>query len=767
MNLVANLQGLPMNDFSGGMTDFYVEAPLNRYELADNCLITPNKKLTLRPGSLLLYPNTPQTPAGNQRVATYINYDHDAFLIQGVGVSLYYVNTIFHTLLGPTGNEPFNQGDNNSLVASAQWNRHVIVSNDAFANPQKIYRDSAGALQIRTAGLPAVEPVPTVTTPDPGTVVEYIYLFIFTVNYLVDSTQFLTAGPTRQVIVKAATAPDVSPIVVSDIPVLDNGVINNWDTANVVVEIYRTKDAGTQFFKVGQVANGTTTFTDSMSDDTLGNQQEAYTNGGVLDNDPPPPCKYVHIANSSCYYAHIKEDGEIIPNRVRQSKPGIIDAAPGASFIDVEEDVVGISSVRGFVVVLCKKAIYRLDGAFDALGQGSIVYTKINDTAGCVSNKSIVQTVDGIYWAGNDGFYYSDAYRVYKISNNFNNTYKSLISTDQQKKNITGAYEELNRRVWWAVQKDGSSLDNDACFILDLRWGITEESTFTTASGGESFNPTSIIFFNKQFVRGDKHGYTIVHDEAILTDPRVDPFKLTSLWGTRTIIWDFKSASTNFGDSKNRKWVPRIVTALKNDSNISLQIYSNNDDGRQILPLSPIRFRGNILWGDPGITWGDDSILWNKTGLIDSLRKFPASSLRCSYKQVRLTNAFVNVLNSDQYGTVTVTRPPISPATDNLRTVTLDDTTFVFDVTDIDYYVSFETDNYTNNYQVVDFTTDTLTIVDPSGTAPIAPNLKWTLRGYPKGEVFDLLSITLLYAATSPSQPHATTTAAADGAPAT
>lgn len=765
MNTENNLQPLEFADFSGGVTDNYVEAPLNRYQSADNLLITPNKKLLLRPGSALLDPAFPQTPDGNTRIGSFINYDHDSNLLQQVGRDVFYIKSGWNNMKGPTGNPFFNAGDTNSLVASSQWNRHVILSNDAFASIQKVFRDGSGTLQVRTAGLPRL-PVDPIATPGVGSK-SFLYAFLYEVPYTVDTVLFETFGPTREIApVMSAADPGITPIVISGIPVLDNGSTENWDTDNVVVQIYRTTDNGISFFKVGEVPNGTTTFSDTVSDTDLPFNEPLYTSGGRLDNDPPPPAKYVHIVNGTCLYAHIKEDGQTLTNRIRQSLPNIIDSAPGASFVDVEEEITGISSVRGIPVVLCKKAIYRLDGTFDELGRGAITYQKINDTAGCVSHKGIVQTVDGIFWPGNDGFYYSDGYKVIKISNGFNVTYKSLVSNETQKKNIVGAYEELNRRVWWAVQIDGSSLDNDACYILDLRWGVSEESSFTTISGGASFNPTAVTFFSKEFVRGDKHGYAFRHSDDLLTDPRVDQFSDTSQWGVQTIIWDFKSASTNFGDSKNRKWVPRVVTALKNDSNISLQIISNNDDSRQVKPLSPIRFRGNILWGALDVIWGDDSILWNKQGLISNLRRFPAGSLRCMYKQIQLTNAYVNIIGSDSFGTVSVSVPPPTVLDTNEKTVTLDDSVnFSWDVSDIDYYISFANDLYTNTYKVVAFTPSELTVLDPDDTAPVQNGQHWVLRGFPKAEVFDLLSFTLFFVSTSPSQKNAATTAGEDGLP--
>lgn len=735
-------QPLEINDFSGGITDNYVDAPLNRYQKADNLLITTNRKLLTRPGSRLFDETNFQTPNGNNRVGTLINYDNDSTLFVHSGMDIFFIDGVWQKLLGPTGNTVFNQGNYSTKVAFAQWNKHLFVANEEYATVQKIYRDDNGDIQLRTAGLPNLASDPVVTAGAAGAN-NYLYQFIYHYTYLVDTVEYQDFGPTTQVSLQNAAAPDMNAVAITAIPVLSNGLTENWDTTAIKVKIYRTINNGTTFYFVGEVTNGTTIFNDNVSDATLQLGETLYTTGGVVDNDPPPLCKYLHVTNGICWYLGIKEGSEEFLNRIRQSIQDDLDSAPVDFFIDVEEEGRGISSVRGIPVVLCEKNIYRLDGIFDELGRGGITYQKINDTAGCVSHTSIVQTIDGIFWAGNDGFYYSDAYRVQKISNEFNDTYKVLVQNETQKKNITGCYDEENNRIIWCVQTDPSSLDNDAWFILDLRWGIKPDSSFTTASGGLSFAPTSLVLFNKEIIRADKRGYVFKHNENLLTDPKVDVFALPSEWGYETIVWDYRSASMNFGSSFIRKWVPKISISAKNKSNLSLQIRSNNDDNRQVLPLSPIRFRGNIVWGDIEVEWGDDTVIWGKDGIIDEVRRFPAKSLRCDYKQIQMTNAFVNITNSDTLGTATVTAGTTT-FDENIRYIELDNLVdFKWPTEAVGYYISFEADNYELEYAVITRSDSVITIVDSEGTAPVQEEVKWVLRGKPKNEVFNLLAYVL------------------------
>lgn len=745
-------QSLEVNDFSGGITDNYVDAPPNRYQKADNFFVTTSRKLRSRPGSEIYDPINYQTPNGNNRIGTLINYDNSATLFVHSGQDIFYIDTTWQKLSGPSGYSVFPTATFSTKASHAQWNRQLFVSNEAFDRVKKIYRDNTGTIQLRTAGLPTPASNPTVTAGAAGAN-NYLYEFLYFYSYFVDSVEYQDFSSTVQVALSSAAAPDVNAVAITNIPVLTNGVTESWDTANIKVKIYRTTNNGTTLYYIGEVTNGTTSYNDNTADSAIdGLAETLYTTGGVVSNSAPPLAKYLHVTNGICWYAHIKDGTEIFENRVMQSIQDDPDSVPVDFFTDVEESIEGISSVRGIPVVLCKKAIYRIDGLFDELGRGGLTYQKINDTAGCVSHNSIVQTIDGIFWAGNDGFYYSDAYKVLKISNEFNETYKTLVQNATQKKNITGTYDEENNRIIWAVQTDAGSLDNDTWYILDLKWGIKPDSVFTTASGGLSFAPSAIVVFNKELIRADKRGYLFRHNDTLLTDPRVDVFALPSAWGFQTIVWDYRSASMNLGSNFVRKWVPKISISAKNRSNLSLQIISNNDDNRQVLPLSPIRFRGNVIWGDIEVTWGDEDIVWGKDGIIDEIRRFPAKSLRCDFKQVQLTNAFVNVTNSDTLGTVT-NAAGTTPFDQNIRYITLDDSVnFDWPREVIDYYISFESDNYELEYQVFTRTDNTITIVDSEDTSPIGSNLKWVLRGKPKNEVFDLVSYVLHYQFLSDSQ---------------
>lgn len=733
-------QTLEIDDFSGGMTDHYINCPTNRGQLFENLFILPNKKLLSRWGSELDDESNAQIPAGNQRIGALINYNNSSTLFVQSAKKLYYRNpSAYTTLTGPSGNDVFNAGATTNFISYSEWNRHLFVTNDAFAYVSKIYSDGSGTLRVRTAGLPAMAQ-PTVTAGTAGAS-SYLYAFHYFYTYTIGTEVFEDRGPVVQVELASSVEPSVSTNPITNIPVLANGSDYNYDTANIKVHIFRTLNGGADFFKIGEVTNGTTTFNDTISDASAEDGEPLYTTGGVLDNDPPPLCKYAHIVNNVAYYGHVKDDSQVFPNKYRISVPFDPDSCPGSFEDTVEDEITGVSSVQSIPIIFCKRHVYRSEGTFDEFGRGNLNHTRISDTAGCISALSAVQAEGGLFWAGNDGFYYTDGYRVLKVSDHLNTTYATYIATMAETKRIVGCFNEKHRRIEWTVQADSASSDNETVVCLELRWGISPEMVFTTMAGGTSFFPTHRCYFNRQVYRADYRGFVFVEDEDAVADPKVDLTKTADTWERETIIYNYMGPALNFGTTLGRKWVPKAVITLGNYGNVSVQPNAINDDGGSVRALKEIRFRGSFFWGDDEFLWGNSECEWRGGGVLEHWRRMPARGLRLSYFQMQLTNALTVVANSDLFGDVTV-----DPA---LETATLVDSTVNWTSDAVDYFLYFEADSYVTSYQVTERTSaQVLKFIDPGGNSPSGTQ-SWLLKGYKKGERMNLLGYGVQYGAGS------------------
>ena len=243
------------------------------------------------------------------------------------------------------------------------------------------------------------------------------------------------------------------------------------------MEIYRTTNGGTTSYRVGSVTNGTTTFTDSVSDADLVLNSVLYTDGGVLEHDQPPPSKYISVANNTACYSHPKIGTETDPTGFILSVPGNPDAVPGSFLEHVESDITGASSVGKYHLLFARDSVWRVEGVFDELGRGAVEAVEISRQKGCVSHNSIVKipatgfSGEGVVFAGVDGFYFSDGYDVRQISTHLVPSYSNIVSATANEPKIYGRYDAKENRVHWSCYDTSiTGDDNNRTFILDLNF---------------------------------------------------------------------------------------------------------------------------------------------------------------------------------------------------------------------------------------------------------------------------------------------------------
>lgn len=729
--MIIDTQPLEVEDFTGGITDYFIDGRPDQAEVMDNLFINPNKKPVTRWGSSIFVPQ--QIPLGLFRISN-IDFLDDRMLTFSQRRVYETDGSTYTELVGPGSDPCFDVGDVNSVISSSEWQGHLLLANSNYASPQKVYIDDVGNFQLRNAGLPAFPAGVSIANP-PGAGSTYLYTFVLKYDYKVFDVSFTDRGPTFAygTIVTGGTITSGNGAVIT-LPT-SLAAAENWDEANIDVEIYRTINGGTDYFLVTTVPLGTANYTDEVEDADLLTNLGLYTNQGAsLSNGTPPRCKLLHVVNNVCYYADLQTGADDDEYLVRQSIPDDVDSVPESFFARAEQKVKGLSSIYDRPILLCDRYIYRIDNIIAASGAGNMDLRKIDDRAGCVSSDSIVQTHKGLFWAGAEGFYWSDGFLVKKISNHLNVTYQKITSNDTRKARIQGAYDAATERVIWTASIDDGSNEPDRFFVLDLKWRYTggtpddEESCFTTVSGDIYFRPTAVAINQGKIYRGDTRGYVLEHTADKFTDPKIDTTVAIGDWELMTIIHDYTSCFIDFGTKFLRKFVPRMLVSAANTTNLSLAISSSNDNNRVTGDLAPIRYRGNITWGDDLPLWGDAEARWNSQGLIETWRRFPAKNLRCNYKQIRLTNAQVQIITSELLGTATVDGVA--------KTATLGGSSKWLN-NSVDFVISFENDDYTEEYVISQRTDTTLTFLDPNGKAPTG-SYKWVVSGKPKGEVLEL-----------------------------
>ena len=307
-------QALEVKDFSGGIKDSFVGAQSNKGQAFTNVVIRPDGKLESRDGCEVFDSSYYQVPFTTTRKRVdSIQRFKDSNLYQTQN-KVYHINSGFVEIVGPSSNSAFPatsvEFDQNSY---AEWNNHLISTNDRRQRPVFIFKDGVN-YRLRTVGLPKIDATGITFSAGVGT--SRLYTFVHAYTYTIDGVEFvMRSAPSTP-----RTYTGAIPNSIGAIPVLSNGSTGNYDTANIKIEIYRTEDALDVFYKVGEVTNGTTTFSDTVADGVLDSGLLLYTETDDLDYDQPPECKYVVQQNGCVYYLNIKDSlGDVYPYRLVQA----------------------------------------------------------------------------------------------------------------------------------------------------------------------------------------------------------------------------------------------------------------------------------------------------------------------------------------------------------------------------------------------------------------------------------------------------------------
>lgn len=755
-----SIRPLTMDTFDGGIVDSYLNTDANRYLRADNLFLDENKNLYTRPGTSILPVRVPAELTFKAVTGCYFSDDPFGSGLFIVGRRAYTGSGLMTEVPGYDGNGALAGKQEGSLEQGIFYLRQFLVcpngtsitGSRAPTMPQRIYQKQDFTFQAVTLGLPALASTPAASsTAGAG---NFVYAFHMAYT-LTDSqgTQFLERGPVTQLSVPSASPPDVNPILLQNIPVLVNvGNYSNYDVSNITVEIYRTTNAGTAFYFIGSITNGTTSYNDTAADTSIQQNVIIYTDGGALDwTQPPINSYYTAQVNDYVWYAG--------PDFVTHSIQGAPGASPASYVRFPDQPVKGLSAVIGYPILFCAKSVYRIEGVYDEFGSGGFDLKEISKTAGCQSSRSVVAVPGGIAWAGNGGFYFTDGFQVIRIS-------EYLFSSYEGWKNsfMTGAYDSSKNLVFWTVSSsNGASFSlntqrpvNDRLAIWAMNYGTKPDSIFTTASFGENFFITSLHFsesvsvsssFRNRLIIGDARGYVCYLDPLRYSDKKIDENLAIASFSDQTIIYDFISGGLTESPAV-RNYSTHVTIETEVETDVAFQIMHRKDDSGAWQGTPEVRSDGVILWNLSDSTWGTPAINteWNGSRLLEGRRTIPAGMLRSQRRQIRFTNALTHIFRSDDLGTATVT------TTSPYKTVTLDDNMKIWPTSPgpEDYFITFETAPgsglYTTPYQIRSRSSDlVITVYDPYATLTALSASKWQITGYRKNDRFKLMSYSLFY----------------------
>jgi hypothetical protein len=213
--------------------------------------------------------------------------------------------------------------------------------------------------------------------------------------------------------------------------------------SDVTVELYRTEDAGSIFYKVTSISSpvendptaDSVTITDTLADGTITSNEILYATGGILDNIAAPSADIVVAHNNRLWLAGLDNK-----NRIRYSKaitPGVATGFNEALEINLEPtggDITQMASMDSNLIIFKENNIYTIGGdPPNDIGENSTLTEPqlIATDTGCKDSNSIV--------LGPDGLYFKSAKGIYILSRSLESSYIGAQVEDFNDETITSA----------------------------------------------------------------------------------------------------------------------------------------------------------------------------------------------------------------------------------------------------------------------------------------------------------------------------------------
>lgn len=186
------------------------------------------------------------------------------------------------------------------------------------------------------------------------------------------------------------------------------------DHAAVTIEVYRTVTLGTLYYKIGTVANDTTTdtvsFADngSINDTTLVAKENLYVNGGVLENIAPPATSVLGTFGQRMF-AVSSENPNVMHFSKQQAGTNAIDFADTFTITVPEaKEITGLQQMDEKLIIFEENRIFAMTGDGPSATGDQNNFSDpalITSDAGCKEPRSIVLIPQGIMFQSNKGIY--------------------------------------------------------------------------------------------------------------------------------------------------------------------------------------------------------------------------------------------------------------------------------------------------------------------------------------------------------------------------
>lgn len=169
--------------------------------------------------------------------------------------------------------------------------------------------------------------------------------------------------------------------------------------------IYRTVSGGTNYHRL-PVVSFTSTFVDSKADALIADEEFLYTDGGVLENDLAPSCRFMRYVAGRLWCGGLWDPALIECSKLDVPTEQIAFTGDASHQVPIGADCTGLAVMDDQLVVLTADSILTVvgEGPNDQ-GIGSFGIRTVAIGVGCVDYRSVVETDLGVVFQSRLGLY--------------------------------------------------------------------------------------------------------------------------------------------------------------------------------------------------------------------------------------------------------------------------------------------------------------------------------------------------------------------------
>jgi hypothetical protein len=278
------------------------------------------------------------------------------------------------------------------------------------------------------------------------------------------------------------------------------------DHSGVECEVYRTVTTGTLFYKIGSVTNNTSadsvSFADAgaINDTDLVAKESLYTNGGIVENIPPPATSVMGVFNNRMFAVSSENPKILYYSKKRQAKKPVEFSDVFQIVMNKAERVTGLIEMDEKLIIFEPQRIFYITGTgpTDAGLQNSFSEPQlVTGDVGATGSDSILLTPLGVMFMSQKGIYLLDrkletVYIGAGVEAYNSETVTSAVMVQDQSQ-VRFTTQSGPCLVYDIFYNKWSTFTNHSAKGAVI-WGATDKYTYLRTSGGLVYQESDTLY---------------------------------------------------------------------------------------------------------------------------------------------------------------------------------------------------------------------------------------------------------------------------------